>query len=282
MTNLQTRLILFVVGIPLLFALVVLLPDLNHLGFNIFLLLISSLTGLEMGGIIRGAGLPYEAPRSVSLILGAAFPAAALASVMGWIDWSSGMAITLLTVTMLSAAAQVFRRENTLPRTVGSVGALLLLAIYPGLFMAYVIRLSSLPNASILLLVFIASVFFNDASAYAAGLAFGSRRNIVAVSPNKSLIGFIVGLLVSPFVLLMASIIPGSGIPFLPGRLVLFGLAVGVATIIGDLLESAFKRAAQVKDSGNVIPGRGGFLDSIDSPIFAAPVFFHVYQLLFL
>lgn len=282
MTNLQTRLILFVVGIPLLFALVVLLPQWNHLGFNIFLLLVSAFTGLEMGGIIRAAGLPYEAPRPVSLLLGAAFPAAALAAVMGWIEWSTGMAITLVTVTMLSAAAQVFRRAATLPRAVGSVGALLLLGIYPGLFMAYVIRISSLPNASILLLVFIASVFFNDASAYAAGLAFGSRRNIVAVSPNKSLIGFIVGLLVSPFVLMMASIIPGSGIPFLPARLVFFGLAVGVATIIGDLLESAFKRAAQVKDSGHIIPGRGGFLDSIDSPIFAAPVFFHLYQLLFL
>ncbi|MFP4483932.1 MAG: phosphatidate cytidylyltransferase [Spirochaetaceae bacterium] len=281
MTNLQTRLILFVVGIPLLFGLVVLLPQLNHLGFNVFLVTISGLTALEMGRIIRASKLVYETPRPVTFGLGIVLPLVALASVMNVVDWSA-VFYAILAVTMLITAAQALRRADTLERSVTSAGTHLIVFLYPGLFLAYVVRLSALPNATILILAFIAAVFFNDASAYAAGLAFGYRRGIVPVSPNKSLVGFIVGLLVSPFVLVMAALIPGSGIPFHPLRLVVLGLVVGLATILGDLLESAFKRAAEVKDSGRVIPGRGGFLDSIDSPIFAAPVFFHVYQLLFL
>ena len=49
---------------------------------------------------------------------------------------------------------------------------------------------------------------------------------------------------------------------------------MGVCAALGDLVESALKRAAQVKDSGDVIPGRGGLLDSIDSMLLCAPVFF--------
>jgi phosphatidate cytidylyltransferase len=281
MTNLQTRLILFFVGIPLLFGLVVALPQLNHLGFNLVLVIISGFTTLEMGRIIRASNLVYETPSVLTFGLGLVLPTVALASVMGWVPWSS-VFHAIVAVTMLIAAAQAFRRADTLERSVTSAGTHLVVFLYPGLFLAYVVRLSSLPNATILLLVFICMVFFNDASAYAAGLAFGTNRGLVPVSPGKSPIGFIVGLLVSPFVVSMIALIPGSGVPLMPGRLILFGLLVGVATILGDLLESAFKRAAAVKDSGHVIPGRGGFLDSIDSPIFAAPVFFHLYQLLFL
>ena len=281
MTNLQARLIVFFVGIPLLFSLVVALPQFNHLGFNLVLVAISGFTALEVRRIIRASQLVYETPRAITFGLGIVLPAVALASVMDWLSWSA-VFHAILTITMVITAAQAFRRGGTLERSVTSTGMHLVVFLYPGLFLAYAIRLSSLPNASILILTFICMVFFNDASAYAAGLAFGSRRGLVAVSPNKSMIGFVVGLLVSPFVISMVALIPGSGIPLLPGRLVLLGLIVGIATIMGDLLESAFKRAADVKDSGNVIPGRGGFLDSIDSPIFAAPVFFHLYQLLFL
>ena len=52
------------------------------------------------------------------------------------------------------------------------------------------------------------------------------------------------------------------------------GIAVGAATIIGDLFESVLKRSAGVKDSGILVPGRGGVLDSVDSVAVAAPVFY--------
>ncbi|MDR0495298.1 MAG: phosphatidate cytidylyltransferase, partial [Treponema sp.] len=61
----------------------------------------------------------------------------------------------------------------------------------------------------------------------------------------------------------------------------LLGLLTGLAAAFGDLGESAIKRSSGIKDSGTIIPGRGGVLDSIDSVIFAAPVFYIAFRLLF-
>jgi phosphatidate cytidylyltransferase len=62
----------------------------------------------------------------------------------------------------------------------------------------------------------------------------------------------------------------------------LLGFGAGIAAILGDLCESAIKRSADVKDSGSLILGRGGALDSIDSLALAAPVYYLLYQVLFL
>ena len=61
---------------------------------------------------------------------------------------------------------------------------------------------------------------------------------------------------------------------------ILLGLSVAIASILGDLVESLLKRSANEKDSGNVIPGRGGLLHSIDSIILAAPVYYLFVSLL--
>ena len=62
---------------------------------------------------------------------------------------------------------------------------------------------------------------------------------------------------------------------------IILGLCVGIVAIIGDLAESTIKRSGEVKDSGFIIPGRGGILDSVDSIALAAPVFYALYWILF-
>ena len=64
-------------------------------------------------------------------------------------------------------------------------------------------------------------------------------------------------------------------------NLIILGFITSLAAIIGDLIESVFKRSCEVKDSGSLIPGRGGILDSIDSIVIAAPVFYIGYNFLF-
>jgi phosphatidate cytidylyltransferase len=124
------------------------------------------------------------------------------------------------------------------------------------------------------LLTFCVLAFSSDSFAWLVGMTLGRRRGIVAVSPNKSLEGFIGGLLAPVgMVFACAAVFPAS----LSGRwweLLLLGFLVGAAVIVGDLFESALKRSAGIKDSGSAVPGRGGFLDSLDSLLLAAPVFY--------
>jgi phosphatidate cytidylyltransferase len=155
----------------------------------------------------------------------------------------------------------------------------LLLVLYPGLFMAFVVRLSGLPQASLALGFFFCLVFLNDTLAYLGGvLARGWSRLGWPVSPNKSAIGFAFGLAgAAAIAVLCRALFPGFLRVGYAGA-VFFGLAIGVLTILGDLVESALKRSSGVKDSSGLIPGRGGVLDSVDSWLLAAPayyLFFH-------
>jgi phosphatidate cytidylyltransferase len=158
--------------------------------------------------------------------------------------------------------------------------------IYPGLFMAWIVRMSLFPEASIVLLFFFLVTFLNDAAAFIAGVFFGkTNRGRVAASPTKSIAGFIGGQIASIAIGILAAVFIPSAftskimLSVLAGAILGFG--GGIAAILGDLGESAIKRSVGVKDSGTLIMGRGGALDSIDSLILAAPVYYLIYQFLF-
>jgi phosphatidate cytidylyltransferase len=108
-----------------------------------------------------------------------------------------------------------------------------------------------------------------DIGAYFAGRRFGRRKLAPRVSPGKTWEGAIGGLI-------MVSIVACAGAAYfsLPiGLAAAFGCGVGIFSIIGDLTESMFKRAAALKDSGTLLPGHGGLLDRLDSVTAAAPLY---------
>jgi phosphatidate cytidylyltransferase len=146
--------------------------------------------------------------------------------------------------------------------------------VYPGLLAAFiVVAASGMPRGGEAVLGLLIIVFANDSLAWLVGVTIGGRRGLVEISPNKSLSGFIGGLAGSIIgAIALRSLFQGASHAH-PLALALFGLIMGIAVIIGDLFESGLKRSAGVKDSGTRIPGRGGFLDSVDSLLFAAPVF---------
>jgi phosphatidate cytidylyltransferase len=120
--------------------------------------------------------------------------------------------------------------------------------------------------------------FANDIVAYLAGMFLGRRTRLgYAVSPNKSAVGFVAGVLASIAVVMVFRVAIPELLPIGYGFTVLLGAAAGILTIAGDLVESALKRSAAVKDSGGIIPGRGGILDSIDSWLLTAPLFYFVF-----
>ena len=129
-------------------------------------------------------------------------------------------------------------------------------------------------NGSGWILFLFGCVWASDSLAYYAGKTFGKEKLYPEVSPNKTIVGAfgsLAGGVLSGWIL-GAACVPKMG----PARAAASGLVIGVISIIGDLVESMFKRDAGVKDSGGIIPGHGGILDKIDGALFAGPVLYWV------
>lgn len=122
-----------------------------------------------------------------------------------------------------------------------------------------------------LLLYVLVLVWATDSGAYFAGRAFGKHKLAPRVSPGKTVEGLIGGVVLA---LLISVIVYMSGyfaISF--SNLMLSSICAILVSVLGDLTESMFKREANIKDSGHLIPGHGGILDRIDSLTAAIPVF---------
>jgi phosphatidate cytidylyltransferase len=119
-------------------------------------------------------------------------------------------------------------------------------------------------------------IWASDSFAYFVGLKFGKRRLYETISPKKSWEGAFGGALgaVLLSVLYARFFLPRESISFLVPVAVVLS-AVG---IIGDLAESLLKRAFQMKDSGSILPGHGGFLDRFDGVVFALPVMYGILR----
>lgn len=127
------------------------------------------------------------------------------------------------------------------------------------------------PGAGVVLFL-VACVAMSDTGAYMAGRIFGGPKLAPRISPAKTWSGSIGGLLSAVVMgMVIAHFLPGA----MPGALwrgAVFGGLVAIAAQIGDLAESALKRARGVKDSGTILPGHGGLLDRFDGLLVAAPM----------
>jgi phosphatidate cytidylyltransferase len=290
--NIVRRIVLWFVAVPLLIAIIVLLPYQNHLAFNVLVVAASALAAFELKGLFEKKDAGYRASRVVIPALGGVLPLCELL-ILNDIVPPVARELVLYSVPAVTLLLQVLRREHEgFRHTLTNAAANIVLLIYPGLFMAYLVRLSTLEPSSIVILTFLCVVFFNDTMAYLAGMAYRGIRTsqaarqgrewtprfVLPVSPKKTLVGFLGGLVMAVATLLVSSAVFPDAFDAPLSALILLGLAVGVATIIGDLIESALKRSATSKDSGSLIPGRGGVLDSIDSVLYAAPVFYYLFR----
>jgi phosphatidate cytidylyltransferase len=270
-------------GIPLIICIILFLPWYKHLALNMLVVIFSGLGAVEFSHILKQKNLvlhPAEA-----MILGSLCPLAMTASVSFGLEGALVPAALVAGVSWL-LLSRVFGGEGVLKDYTNRAAAGISVMVYPGFFLIWIIRMADLPRGAPLILTFLLTVMFNDSIAWAAGVLFGKgNRGIIPASPNKSIAGFAGGagaavIAGTGCVLLFPAAFTPKLLSALPSGIVL-GFLSGIAAALGDLGESALKRSSAIKDSGSLIPGRGGVLDSIDSIALAAPVFYAVYRLLF-
>jgi len=274
------RIVTVAVTLPLFFILAFLLPHFNHLALNLVAMPASILGALEVAAFFRERGVPVS--RLLFPLLSVTLPIVAYLEIAGVVQpaFSSFWLMTLFILVLISGV--LVKNEKDLSNVLQLISSSLLIIVYPALFISYIVRLSGFENSSIIIIFFLSLPIANDIMAYLAGMLLGrSTRLKLPVSPNKSMVGFIAGFLSSIGVALLFNYFFPALLMGKTSYAVLLGAVIGLLTIIGDLAESALKRSAGVKDSGKLIPGRGGLLDSVDSWLLSAPVFYYFFKMIY-
>lgn len=163
---------------------------------------------------------------------------------------------------------------------IDEVGVNILAMVYiPLTLTTAVLMRSGMDDGMYLIFLLLIIEWLTDSGAYFIGTAFGKHKLMPRVSPKKSIEGALGGIAAAVVAALLLNLFTHIAPYWL---IVIIAVVVSVAGQLGDLGESAVKRWAKVKDSGNLIPGHGGILDRFDSMFFAAPVtylIFSIYQL---
>jgi phosphatidate cytidylyltransferase len=180
------------------------------------------------------------------------------------------LSVEMVLVVLVAAAcidALFFEPDVTLaPRRVGLA---VMGAVYGGVMLSALVKLRQLPSGAVWIFLALAVTWANDTGGYFAGRAFGKHKLYPRISPSKTVEGAIGGM---AFSVLWGLGVFKWGLPDVPlwGGAVI-GLGASILGPLGDLSESAMKRAYGAKDSGKLLPGHGGMLDRLDALLFTAP-----------
>jgi phosphatidate cytidylyltransferase len=194
--------------------------------------------------------------------------------------WLTNSSLGITILISIKAIVYLFSKKNN---TISTLEKYLFLLGYIILSFIFITKIPfgiNGYNPKIIIGIFIL-IWTNDTFAYIIGKSLGKNKLFQRISPKKTIEGFIGGLVFCIFTsLLIAKYFIGSN------NINTIYIWIGIAFItsifgtIGDLIESKFKRVANVKDSGNIMPGHGGVLDRLDSIIFVAPFVYLFYQIL--
>ena len=271
-----SRLGIFFIGVPLVIALVM-LNQYNHLAIHVVVTAVSVIAATEFYHLLSHN---FKLQNKVLvLVLAGLINFAMLLRAIFEFDVTYVDFVFILSV-LICLSAEVFGKtfEDSNSRLVTSITIL----TYTGFLLTFLTRMTFLRNSRQILIMFLTMVFFCDSAAWLFGNLFGkNNKGFIKASPNKSIAGFCGGVLGS----ILSGCISWSlwNEIFADSllKLILLGVLISITSILGDLVESVLKRSSDCKDSGSIIPGRGGILDSIDSIVFSAPVFYfaitHLY-----
>jgi phosphatidate cytidylyltransferase len=201
--------------------------------------------------------------------------------------YSTSVLAFIIVFTMLLAAlrrAWLRQTQEAITHMAGTVLATMYLGGLAWFLMALRVKNSGRPDrfsgTTMIIVMILLVVKFTDIGAFAGGKMLGRHKLIPWLSPGKTWEGLACGLLTAGAVgALCAPWIhpPSYHLAWWKGAI--FGIVIGGIGQLGDLLESLMKRDAEVKDSSSLIPGFGGVLDVIDSPLLAAPFAYLMFSL---
>ncbi len=177
--------------------------------------------------------------------------------------------ITLTFVILISLLIPIFQYRN---HTFIDGIITLFGTLYIGWLLGHIVLMHYLPQGSFYILLSLFVTWIIDSGAYFAGSYLGKHKLCPHISPKKTIEGAFGGFLAG----VISTVGFGTFWLKLPlEHMILMGSIVGIIAQLGDLAESALKRYADIKDSGNIIPGHGGILDRVDSILFVIPTVYY-------
>jgi phosphatidate cytidylyltransferase len=250
-------------------------------GVFILLIVLLALTGLaEFYGLVEKRGL--RCFKWCGLTGGALLMAGTFLNVTGHIgtqgsparvnDFETGFIILFV---LGLCVRQLASQSNASGIT--AIATTLLGLMYVPWLLNFVQKINFFPGVEgkYFVLYFILVTKFSDTGAYAVGSLIGKHKMVPRISPNKTWEGFAGAILLSTAASLVFVFFFGAkmvGMTWLHAAIL--GVLLSSTAVVGDLIESLFKREAGMKDSGGLFPGIGGILDLLDSLLFNAPIMY--------
>ena len=281
MSTVIQRLLVFFIGIPLI-ILITAATFCNHIILHLAIISVSLIATIELHKMVKERS--FVQPLPFVMFLTVSIPLITYCTVL--FDLSSHwISLTFVATFLLVMAKEIFgydKNTSSFEKSIQRISSSFFIIFYCGYLISYISRMTDWEQSSVLISFFLLLVFGSDSTAWLFGVLLGkNNKNIFKASPNKSIAGYIGGF-AGPLLIgfLGWKFHPYLAMQSLPSILII-SFFTALTSIIGDLVESVIKRSANFKDSGRVIPGRGGLLDSIDSILFSAPPFFLLTELFF-
>ncbi len=243
----------------------------SYISFSILFLVISSLALWEF---LEPTYKAKEIPRKLIVALHVFWFISSVLISFYFLP-STFLFIGLLSISLISLVFILFYQKNTAFDGISSVLTAYLYISLPFILLPSIVISTADYEMERILCLFLL-IWCNDSMAYFVGRKLGKTKLFERISPKKTWEGFAGGVLFS--------VLLAYGLSFMWNFYTVYqwgfiGFLVPIAATIGDLIESMWKRSVGIKDSGNLLPGHGGFLDRFDSFIFVVPVVY-LYQFL--
>ena len=261
----SSRTFINLLGIPSLLSIIVVGDSFNQLPiFSIFIGIVLYLSVREIPILVK----VFNAQPFLPLLL--IFIAILQIDRHPAITWNISMDNLLIGLTLVAMTIEIFRKKQT---PLINISTLVFTFIWLGVMLGSLSILRNIPTIgfSITLALFL-SVWICDTAAFGFGFKFGKRTILPKVSPKKTWVGCIAGLLSSVIfmMILFRYNFFTDHVSYIDAFVL--GLIAGIFGQLGDFAESLLKREANIKDTSNLLRGHGGILDRFDSLTFAAPL----------